>query len=243
MSTNGTTNGSDEPEMSDGGVPSPFDEFVQDMDLDILSNQYVGFEQVMGTLMWASMKRQLRLYGVSTQLDTTSLERTFTANCVPMEWEPPYQHLAKISFIWPAEYTLLSVAGDEALCSLYHDELGMCLHEPGTADLFTELLIDYHLPFEFVQSLDSDEGIEKTARRVRRAFAELVDHDNIVNVEATAVFAGSRLTLTSIKAHHHWTLEEELHNLPLLSEVLVSICEEVRKVLLRFKREFPAQKA
>lgn len=241
MTTNGATNGSSESELTDADARSPFDKFVQEMDLDIPSNQYVGFEQIMGTLMWAAMERQLRLYAVTNQLDTTSLERIFSAGCVPMEWDAPYQHNAKISFIWPAEYTVLSVSGDEALCSLYHDDDRACLHEPGTADLFVELMIDYHLPFEFVQSLDSDEGIEKTARQVRRTFAELVDHDNIVNVEATAVFSGNRLALTGIKAHHHWTLEEELRSLPLLSDVLLSICEEMRKVLLRFKREFPVR--
>lgn len=231
----------DEGQGLEASQGSPFGPLMEDFDLESLVDIYVGFEQLMGILLWAAAQQKLNLYNISTQIDTTTLERSFEANAVPADWELPYSPRAKLSFSWPAEYTSLSVYSDEALCSLYHDESEFCTHEPGSAEMFVELEIDYVLPSSVAASLDSDEGIEKTARQLRQAFIEEVNHDNIVHVWATAHYGGDQISLTEIKAHYYWTLEEELHNLPLLAEVLMSICAEVRRVLIRLRQEFPPE--
>jgi hypothetical protein len=149
---------------------------------------------------------------------------------------------AETRFFWPAEYTALSLYGNEVICDLYHEENVACKHRNRQANLFTELEIEYLLPYEFVRQLDSDEGIEKTARRIRQLFADIVEHDNIVAVEAKALYAGDELQLSSVKAGHIWVLEDELLEQDSLKEALDDICEEMRTVLMRFVKEFGAPK-
>lgn len=210
----------------------------EDFELESSNGDYLAMEQLIGTLIWSTTEAKLRLYGMSTTLDTTTLERRFSAMCVPSEWQSPFELRAEINFSWPAEYTSLSLYGDEALCALYHDDEEECIHNEEPADVFVELEIEYHLPYGFVHALNSDEGIERVARRIQQAFREVVDHENLVRVEVKATYSNNHLNLMSMKARHHWTLDEELHDLPLLSAVLLSISREVRQVLLRFAKEF-----
>lgn len=237
-SGNGKSNGND----SSGNLGSMFSDMDLDIDSAMLADMYVSYEQVVGTLMWACVQNKLRLYSVANMLDTNTLEREFKACCVPSEWQPPYQMRAEIGFQWPTEYTALSLQGDEALCSLYHDEGEDCEHEPGSAEFFIELEIEYHLPFSLVEQIDSDAGIETVARRIRRVFSDLVDHENIVVVDVDATFTGDELALTRIYARHFWVLDDELHGLPQLAAVLLSICDEINRVLLRFAQEFADDK-
>jgi hypothetical protein len=151
---------------------------------------------------------------------------------------PPVELWAEVRFQWPAEYTALSLYGDGVFCDLYHPEDEACRHREGMADIFVDLEIDFLMPFDFVQQLDSDEGIEVTSRRIRQAFAEEVDHDNIVRVEAKASYDGTDLRLVSIKARYFWILQDELRDLSMLKAVLLSICEEIHRVLQRFNRAF-----
>ena len=148
---------------------------------------------------------------------------------------------AQISFSWPVENSTLSLYGDEALCDLYHSETTHCRHQPLTANIVTELEIVYMFSERLVSHLDSDEGIEKTARRIRRVFTDLVDHENIIAVEATALFIDTGLKLSGIRAGHVWVLEDELTDLAALRESLVSICHEVSMVLHSFEKTFATQ--
>lgn len=213
-----------------------------DFDPSELGNLYVSYEQLIAAWTWACMEAKLRLYSVTNTLDINTLEREFSACCVPMEWDPPYQLRAEISFYWPAEYTTLSLDGDEAFCSLYHDEHEPCDHETGSAQVFIELELEYHLPYDFVHRLDSDAGIEKVAQRIQEAFSAEAEHENVVTVQAVATYADNQLSLTGIQARHVWILEDELHGLPQLAGSALEICQEIRRVLLRFAREFSAGK-
>ncbi len=206
--------------------------------LQPLFTGYVGYEQLVGTLIAAAGEAGLRLFDASSTLDTTTLERRFSASCAPAEWMPPLELWAETRFFWPAEYTALSLYGDEVICDLYHEENVACKHRNRQANLFTEMEIEYLLPYEFVRQLDSDEGVEKTARRIRQLFIDIVEHDNIVAVEAKALYTGDQLHLSSIKAGHIWVLEDELAEQDSLKEALQDICEEMRTVLLRFVKEF-----
>ncbi len=206
-----------------------------------LNSGYVGFEMVVGALISAASEARLRLFEAASTLDTTTLERRFSASCVPQEWHHPVELWAEISFYWPAEYTALSLYGDEVICDMYHAENVPCRHQNLPASLFTELEVEYLLPFEFVRRLDSDEGIERTARRIRQLFTDVVEHDNIVGVEAKALFTGDDLQLSSIKAGHLWVLDEELSDFTLLRGAFAEVGEEIRTVLLRFHQEFASK--
>ena len=203
-----------------------------------LSSGYVGFEMVVGALISSAMQAGLRLFEASNTLDTTTLERRFGVSCVPQEWSHPSELWAEVRFYWPAEYTALSLYGDEVLCDMYHSETVSCRHRSRKANLFTELEVEYLLPFDFVRRLDNDEGIERTARRIRQLFTDEVEHDNIVGVEVKALFAEEDLQLSSIKAGHVWVLEEELNDHALLREAFGEICQEMKTVLTRFNQEF-----
>ena len=203
-----------------------------------LNSGYVGFEMVVGALISAASEAGLRLFEAASTLDTTTLERRFSASCVPQDWHHPVELWAEMSFYWPAEYTALSLYGDEVICDMYHAENVPCRHSKEPASLFTELEVEYLLPFEFVRRLDSDEGVERTARRIRQLFTDIVEHDNIVGVEAKALFSGDDLRLSSIKAGHVWVLDEELSDHILLRGAFLEICQEMRTVLLRFNQDF-----
>jgi hypothetical protein len=203
-----------------------------------LNSGYVGFEMVVGALISAAGEAGLRLFEAASTLDTTTLERRFSASCVPQDWHHPVDLWAEMRFYWPAEYTALSLYGDEVICDMYHAENVPCRHRGQPASLFTEVEVEYLLPFEFVRRLDTDEGVERTARRIRQLFTDVVEHDNIVGVEAKALFNGDELQLSSIKAGHVWVLEEELSDHLLLRGAFLEMCEEMRTVLQRFNQEF-----
>lgn len=234
MSGKGKTNGN--------GVPEDQEDLIPDVDFDpsAFTNIYVSYEQLVATWMWACTQSDLQLYAISNTLDINTLEREFNACCVPDDWDPPYQLRAEMSFYWPSEYTALSMDGDDAFCSLYHDDTEECDHTPGTAQVYTELEIEYHLPHEYVHRLDSDVGIEKVARHIRQVYGDLVDHENILVVDAKATFAGESLNLSSIVARHFWILEQELHDLPQLAMTFLDLAGEIRTVLERFAKDFPA---
>lgn len=213
-------------------------QFPPDFDDESEPTGYVGFEHIVGTLIWASSQASLNLFEASNTVEAVTLERHFTVNAAPDDWTPPVDIWAQISFSWPIENTTLSLYGDEALCDLYHSETTSCRHQPLTANIVTELEIVYMFSERLVSHLDSDEGIEKTARRMRRVFTDLVDHENVIAVEATAMFVDSGLKLSGIRAGHVWVFEDELTDLGILRESLVSICHEVGAVLRSFEQTF-----
>lgn len=214
----------------------------EDFDPTLFADLYVSYEQLVATWMWACMQNKLRLYSVDNTLDINTLEREFSACAVPQDWEPPYHLRAEVNFYWPSEYTALSAEGDDAFCALYHDEDEDCTHASGSANIYTELTVEYHLPYDFVQRIDTDAGIEEVARHIRRVFSDLVDHENIVAVQVQATYADNELSLSDILARHFWILEDELHNLPHLAATFLSICDEINRVLLRFAKEFSTGK-
>lgn len=216
--------------------------FGEDFDPNLFADLYVSYEQLVGTWMWACMQNKLRLYSVSNTLDVSTLEREFSGCVVPQDWDPPYQLRAEVSFYWPSEYTALSAEGDDAFCSLYHDEDEPCAHAPGSASIYTELTVEYHLPYEFVQQVDTDAGIEEVAQRICQIFIDLVEHENIVTVQVQATYADDELSLSDILARHFWIVEDELHNLPHLAATFLGICDEINRVLLRFDKEFTTGK-
>ena len=233
--------------MSTNGSPkrkNDFDDLLTDdfagneMRYQPLNSGYVGFEMVVGALISAASEAGLRLFEAASTLDTTTLERRFSASCVPQDWHHPVDLWAEMRFYWPAEYTALSLYGDEVICDMYHAENVPCRHRGQPASLFTEVEVEYLLPFEFVHRLDTDEGVERTARRIRQLFTDVVEHDNIVGVEAKALFNGDELQLSSIKAGHVWVLDEELSDHLLLRGAFLEMCVEMRTVLLRFNQEF-----
>ncbi len=231
-----STNGSPKRKHFDDIFPDDFP--GEESRYQPLNSGYVGFEMVVGALISAASEAGLRLFEAASTLDTTTLERRFSASCVPQEWHHPVDLWAEMRFYWPAEYTALSLYGDEVICDMYHAENVPCRHRSQPASLFTELEVEYLLPFEFVRRLDSDEGVERTARRIRQLFTDIVEHDNIVGVEAKALFSGDELRLSSIKAGHVWVLDEELSDHILLRGAFLEICQEMRTVLLRFNQDF-----
>lgn len=231
MATNGSHTGGKKEYPSRLQFPPEFDNESED-------SGYVGFEHIVGTLIWASSQASLHLFEASNTVEAVTLERNFTVNCAPNDLEPPVDIWAQISFSWPIENSVLSLYGDEAICDLYHGETANCRHQPLSANIATELEIVYMFSERLVSHLDSDEGVEKTARRMRRMFADLVDHENIIAIEATAMVTDTGLKLSGIRAGHVWVFEDELTDLGVLRESLMSICHEVSAALRNFEQAF-----
>ncbi|MEA3334701.1 MAG: hypothetical protein U9R25_02255 [Chloroflexota bacterium] len=237
MSTNGSSvqNGNDAP------IPDPFDGdegLLRQMAEQLLWGRYVPFEQMVSTLMSSAMEAGLLAVDASNSVDTNSLIRNFEVALAPGDWPFPPEMWAEIRFEWPVEYTVLSTTGDGIFCDLYHPDEDDCSHQLRTAQISLALEIDYIFPVAFAQKIDSDEGIEATAKRIRQVFEEEVNHENIVRVDVMASYSDLDLHLVNLKAHHVWILDEELTDLVHLVDILFSLCVEVRTVLLRFSQEF-----
>ena len=215
----------------------PFPDMVDD---DIHSSGYVSFEHIVGSLIWGCSQAELHLFDLSNTVEAVTLNRHFSASCVPAEWPVNPPIMAQFSFDWPVEYSTLSLLGDEAICDLYHAPGTRCRHQGLVAAPIVDIELVYALSEEIVQHLDSDEGIERTARRIRRMFTDLVEHENIVAVEAVAVFGEAGLRLASLRAGHIWVLEDELSDLTLLRESIMAICHEMGTVLRYLHGEFLA---
>ncbi|HEX6289277.1 MAG TPA: hypothetical protein VFZ66_08810 [Herpetosiphonaceae bacterium] len=129
--------------------------------------------------------------------------------------------------------------GTEALCEKYHDEKIACSHSlVGCAyEATLTLEIAYTVPLNM--SIDDDVAtLQRLARAIQDVHRSIVDHKNIVAVDANLHLEGSHVRVTLIKAQQRWTIGDPIHELDSLEDVLEEACSEVRDMLMAVNDRF-----
>ncbi|HEY0737963.1 MAG TPA: hypothetical protein VGD69_23800 [Herpetosiphonaceae bacterium] len=129
--------------------------------------------------------------------------------------------------------TAISTMGTEAMCEKYHGDNVACPHSlMGCAyEATLTLEIAYTIPLNL--NLDDDIGsVQRLARTIQDVHRSIVDHKNIVAIDANLHIEGAQVRLTHLKAQQRWTVGDPIHELDSLEDVLEEACSEVRDMLL-----------
>ena len=205
----------------------------------------LSYETISDALLDGAEQAGLNVWQSDETLDPHSLQRTFTLTCLPLGQATPRSTSiqASITFKWDAAMTAISTVGTETLCERYHGENVACPHTlVGCAyESALALLVSYTIPIHM--SLGADVGmLPRLVRSVQEMHRGMIDHKNVVNVEATVQFTGGDIRITQLKANQTWTVGDPIHELDGLEDVLEDACSEVRDLLLLLSEHFASAK-
>lgn len=184
----------------------------------------IKFEDFTSKLLQSARDSGVEPYSIKNQIETISLERSFSFFCVPENQSPPYLIRAGVSFHWDSMLTAESIYGGN--CSLYHDETEECIHDDLPNEAFTELEIEYQ--FEIDESyLNNTDLINK---ELFRTFQGSMVHDNLPFIRWEAfVSPEGKAGVSKVKAGHHWIIkldEEEFD----LEEIFLEIKDNIQQL-------------
>ena len=193
------------------------------------------YETISDALLDSAEQAGLNVWQSDENIDPQTLNRSFTLNCLPQgEAIPrPSSLQASIAFKWDAAMTAISTMGTEAMCEKYHGDNVACPHNlMGCAyEATLTLEIGYTIPLNL--NLDDDIGsVQRLARTIQDVHRSIVDHKNIVAIDANLHIEGTQVRLTHLKAQQRWTVGDPIHELDSLEDVLEEACSEVRDMLL-----------
>jgi hypothetical protein len=193
------------------------------------------YETISDALLDSAEQVGLNVWQSDEQIDPQTLNRSFTLNCLPQgEAVPRLSSLqASITFKWDAAMTAASTMGTEALCEKYHDDKVACSHSLiGCAyEATLTLEIAYTIPLNM--NLDDDiDSLQRLARTIQDVHRSIVDHKNIIAVDANLHLEGYQVRVTHFKAQQRWTIGDPIHELDNLEDVFEEACSEVRDMLL-----------
>ncbi len=199
------------------------------------------YETISDALLDSAEQVGLNVWQSDEQLDPQTLTRTFTLNCLPQgEATPRASSLqASIAFKWDAALTAISTIGTEALCEKYHGDNVACSHSLiGCAyEATLTLEIGYTLPLNM--SLGDDLGmVQRISRGIQELHRSIIDHKNVVAIDANLHLEGGETRVTQIKATQRWTVGDPIHELEGLEDVLEEACSEVRDMLIALVERF-----
>lgn len=199
------------------------------------------FETISDALLDSAEQVGLNVWQSDEQLDPQTLTRTFTLNCLPQgEATPRASSLqASIAFKWDAAMTAISTMGTEALCEKYHGDNVACSHSLigcGYEATLT-LEIDYTVPLH-IHLGDDVLMLQRLARGLQELHRSMIDHKNVIAVDANLHFEGATARVTQIKARQRWTVGDPIHEVEGLDDVLEEACSEVRDMMLALVERF-----
>lgn len=199
------------------------------------------YETISDALLDSAEQVGLNVWQSDEQLDPQSLNRTLTLNCLtPGETVPrPSSLQASIGFKWDAAMTAISTIGTEALCDKYHGDNVACSHElMGCAyEATLTLEIAYTVPLNITVS-DDLMALQRLARSVRDLHRSMIDHQNVVAVDASVRLEGTEPRVSHMTAKQRWTIGDPIHEVDSLEDVLEEACSEVRDMLLALAERF-----
>jgi hypothetical protein len=172
------------------------------------------YETISDALLDSAEQAGLNVWQSDENIDPQTLNRSF-------------------AFKWDAAMTAISTMGTEAMCEKYHGDNVACSHNlMGCAyEATLTLEIGYTIPLNL--NLDDDMGsIQRLARTIQDVHRSIVDHKNIVAMDANLHIEGTQVRLTHLKAQQRWTIGDPIHELDSLEDVLEEACSEVRDMLL-----------
>ncbi len=199
------------------------------------------YETISEALLDSAEHVGLNVWQSDEQLDPQALNRTFSLHCLPTG--EPYPRAssikAELSFKWDAAMTAISTLGTEALCEKYHGPNTACAHTTaGCAyDTSLELEVTYTLPLNLSVG-DDLPAIARLGQGIRDVQRTLIDHRNLVTIDANIRLEGGSVRLTEITARQRWMIGNPIHELSELEDVFEEACSEVRDMLLGLQERF-----
>ena len=205
----------------------------------------LSYETISDALLDSAEQVGLNVWQSDEAIDPHALHRTFTLTCLPPGQTTPRPNSiqASISFRWDAAMTAISTVGTEALCERYHGDNVTCSHTlVGCAyEAALALEVAYTIPIHM--SLGNDMTmLPRLVRSVQEIHRGMIDHKNVVSVEATVQLVGGELRITRLKAQQVWSVGDPLHELDGLENVLEDACSEVRDLLMAVTDHFASSK-
>jgi hypothetical protein len=199
------------------------------------------YETISDALLDSAEQVGLNVWQSDEHMDPQTLNRSFTLNCLPQgESIPrPSSLQASIAFKWDAAMTAISTMGTEALCEKYHGENVACPHSLMGCSYEATLTLEIAYTVPLNMNLDDDIlSLQRLARTIQDVHRSIVDHKNIVAVDANLHMEGGRIRVTHVKAQQRWTVGDPIHELDSLEDVLEEACSEVRDMLLAIHDRF-----
>lgn len=199
------------------------------------------YETISDALLDSAEQVGLNVWQTDEQIDPQTLLRTLTLNCLPQgEATPRASSMqASVAFKWDAAMTAISTIGTDTLCEKYHGDNVACSHSLiGCAyEATLTLEIGYTMPLNLNVTGDL-EIVQRIARGIQELHRSMIDHKNVVAVDATLHLEGGEARVTRIKAQQRWTIGDPIHELEGLEDVLEEACSEVRDMLIALTDRF-----
>ena len=205
----------------------------------------LSYETISDALLDSAEQVGLNVWQSDEAVDPHSLERTFTMSCLPPgQASPrPTSIQASVSFRWGAAMTAISTIGTEALCERYHGDNVACSHSlVGCAyEASLTLAVTYTVPIH--RPLGDDMAmLPRLVRSVQEMHRGMIDHKNVVSVDANVQFAGGEIRITQLTGRQVWTVGDPIHELDGLEDVFEDACSEVRDLLVAMTEYFTSSR-
>lgn len=205
----------------------------------------LSYETISDALLDSAEQVGLNVWQSDELIDPHSLQRTFTLTCLPLGQASPRSHSvqASIKFRWDTAMTAISTMGTEALCERYHGDNVACSHAlVGCAyEASLALEVTYTIPVHL--SIGGDLAIlPRLVRSIQDMHRGLIDHKNVVTVDANIQFTGGEMRASQLRAHQIWTIGDPIHELDSLEDVFEDACSEVRDLLVSLGEQFATSK-
>jgi hypothetical protein len=203
----------------------------------------LSYETISDALLDSAEQVGLNVWQSDEAIDPHSLLRTFTLTCLPLgQGTPRPQSIqASLSFQWDAAMTAISTLGTEALCERYHADNVACSHAlVGCAyETALTLNVSYAIPVQLTLG-DDLTVLPRLVRSIQDMHRGMIDHKNVVRVDANVQFTGSEIRVSQLKAQQVWTIGDPIHELDGLEDVFEDACSEVRDLLMTLTGHFAA---
>jgi hypothetical protein len=134
--------------------------------------------------------------------------------------------------------TAISTLGTEALCDKYHGPNTPCPHGAAGCAYETSLVLEITYALPAAGAVDDLQAVGRLGQHVRELHCSLVDHRNMLSVDANVRLDGSEMRLSAIKAQQRWMVGNPIHELSELEDVFEEACSEVRDMLLALQERY-----
>jgi hypothetical protein len=198
------------------------------------------YESISEALLDSAEQVGLNIWQSEEQLDPQTLTRTFSLSCLPPgeQFPRPSSVQAQLHFKWDAAMTAISTLGTEALCDKYHGPNTPCPHGAAGCAYETSLVLEITYALPAAGAVDDLQAVGRLGQHVRELHCSLVDHRNMLSVDANVRLDGSEMRLSAIKAQQRWMVGNPIHELSELEDVFEEACSEVRDMLLALQERY-----
>lgn len=199
------------------------------------------YESISEALLDSAEQVGLNIWQSDEHLDPQTLARSFSLSCLPPgeQLPRPSSVQAQLQFKWDAAMTAISTLGTDALCEKYHGPNTPCPHGAAGCAYETSLVLEvtYTLPAP-VGVVDDLQTVARMGQSIREVHRAVIDHRNVVAVDANIRLEGNEVRVRDVKAHQRWMIGNPLHELSELEDMFEEACSEVRDMLLALQERW-----